>query len=53
MTDKKFPGNLTRSYRSLYPLQIMGEVSEWMKLTESEKQKWLKDIEKGQGEIIN
>jgi len=53
VTDKKFPGNLTRSYRSLSPLLIVGEVSEWMKLTESEKQKWLKDIEKGQGEIIN
>lgn len=53
VTDKKFPGNLTRSYRSLYPLRIIGEVSEWMKLTESEKQKWIKDIEKGQGEIIN
>ncbi len=53
VTDKKFPGNLTRSYRSIYPLKIIGEVSEWMKMTDQEKQKWRDDIEKGQGEIIN
>lgn len=53
VTDKKFPGNLTRSYRSIYPLKIIGEVSEWIKLTDQEKQKWRDDIEKGQGEIIN
>ena len=29
LTDKKFPGNPTRSYRSREPLQITGEVTEW------------------------
>lgn len=29
LTDKKFPGNPTRSYRSMSPLRIIGEVSEW------------------------
>lgn len=53
VTDKKFPGNLTRSYRSIYPLKIIGEVTDWITLTETEKQKWLEDIEKGNGEIIN
>lgn len=29
LTDKKFPGNPTRSYRSRDPLRIVGEVAEW------------------------
>lgn len=29
LTDKKFPGNPTRSYRSREPLRIVGEVTEW------------------------
>lgn len=29
LTDKKFPGNPTRSYRTQYPLRIVGEVLEW------------------------
>lgn len=29
LTDKKFPGNPTRSYRSQAPLRIVGEVSDW------------------------
>jgi rifampin ADP-ribosylating transferase len=29
LTDKKFPGNPTQSYRSREPLRIVGEVAEW------------------------
>ncbi len=29
LTDKKFPGNPTKSYRSLYALKIVGEVTTW------------------------
>lgn len=29
LTDKKFPGNPTKSYRSKQPLRIMGEVTDW------------------------
>jgi rifampin ADP-ribosylating transferase len=29
LTDKKFPGNPTKSYRSRQPLRITGEVAEW------------------------
>jgi hypothetical protein len=29
LTDKKFPGNPTQSYRSRDPLRITGEVTEW------------------------
>jgi hypothetical protein len=30
LTDKKFPGNMTRSYRSVSPLRIRGEVVDWV-----------------------
>lgn len=29
LTDKKFPGNPTRSYRTRHPLRVVGEVSDW------------------------
>ena len=29
LTDKKFPGNPTRSYRSKAPIRVMGEVATW------------------------
>jgi rifampin ADP-ribosylating transferase len=29
LTDKKFPGNPTKSYRSAYPLRVLGEVTDW------------------------
>jgi rifampin ADP-ribosylating transferase len=30
LTDKKFPGNMTASYRSLDPLRVIGEVEQWI-----------------------
>lgn len=30
LTDKKFPGNPTRSYRSQLPLRVVGEVEGWV-----------------------
>ncbi|KIC94399.1 NAD(+)--rifampin ADP-ribosyltransferase [Flavihumibacter solisilvae] len=29
LTDKKFPGNPTKSYRTKHPLHVTGEVSNW------------------------
>ena len=29
VTDKRFPGNLTQSYRTRHPLRIVGEVDGW------------------------
>lgn len=29
LTDKKFPGNPTKSYRTQHPLRICGEVADW------------------------
>ena len=40
MTDKKFPGNPTRSYRSREPLRIVAEVSDWTRLTPEALQEW-------------
>ena len=30
LTDKKFPGNITASYRSTDPLRVTGEVPDWV-----------------------
>ncbi|WP_420541689.1 NAD(+)--rifampin ADP-ribosyltransferase [Guptibacillus spartinae] len=53
VTDKKFPGNLTRSYRSQEPLRIIGEETDWAKLTTSERSEWRKKLAKNKGDIIN
>ena len=53
VTDKKFPGNPTRSYRSSAPLKIVGEVSDWVRLTPEELQKWREKLANVKGEIIN
>ncbi len=57
VTDKKFPGNPTRSYRSSAPLCIVREIGEWTRLTPDELRLWrerLVVILAGDGgEIIN
>ncbi len=40
VTDKKFPGNPTRSYRSTAPLRVVGEVTDWTRLTPEALQAW-------------
>ena len=53
VTDKKFPGNPTRSYRTQAPLKIVGEVTDWVKLTPEELRKWQEKLANNKGEIIN
>lgn len=53
VTDKKFPGNPTRSYRSQSPLKIIGEVSDWERISPDELQKWKEKLANNNGEIIN
>jgi hypothetical protein len=53
VTDKKFPGNPTRSYRSNAPLKIIGEVTDWVKQTPEQIQKWREKLADVKGEIIN
>jgi len=40
VTDKKFPGNPTRSYRSAEPLRVVAEVTDWTRLTPEALQAW-------------
>ena len=53
VTDKKFPGNPTRSYRTQAPLKIMGEVTDWVRQTPEELQKWRDKLANVKGDIIN
>jgi len=53
VTDKKFPGNLTRSYRTDAPLKIIGEVADWSKQTPEQIQHWRDRLANNTGEIIN
>jgi len=40
VTDKKFPGNPTRSYRSTEPLRVVGEVADWTRQTPEALKMW-------------
>lgn len=53
VTDKKFPGNLTRSYRTEMPLRIVGELNDWTKQTPEDIQRWRDKLANNKGEIIN
>ena len=53
LTDKKFPGNPTRSYRSESPLKIVGEVTDWVRPKPEELQKFREKLANNKGEIIN
>ncbi|MET9710276.1 NAD(+)--rifampin ADP-ribosyltransferase [Nocardiopsis alba] len=57
VTDKKFPGNPTRSYRSTEPLLIVEEITDWTRLSPEALQMWRERLaalrEEGRDEIIN
>ena len=57
VTDKKFPGNPTRSYRSTDPIRVVGEVTDWTRLTPEALQAWRQRLAAlaadERGEIIN
>lgn len=40
VTDEKFPGNPTRSYRSSAPLRVIDEVDDWTRLSPKALQEW-------------
>ncbi len=44
VTDKKFPGNPTRSYRSEAPLRIVREVPDWTRLEPEVLEMWQERI---------
>ena len=57
VTDKKFPGNPTRSYRTSAPLRIVRVITEWTRLTPEQLQGWRERLSallsSEGGEIIN
>ena len=53
VTDKKFPGNPTRSYRTAQPLRIVGELETWEPYDAEFIRALRSRIETGMGEIIN
>ena len=57
MTDKKFPGNAFRSYRSSAPLRVIAEVTDWTRLTPEALETWRDRLSAlradERGEIIN
>lgn len=53
VTDKKFPGNPTRSYRTEAPLKIIGEVKDWARLPQEVIQQYRDRLANSKGEIIN
>ncbi len=57
VTDKKFPGNPTMSYRSVHPFRVIGEVATWLPHTPEQLQ-MMKDglqklTEQGKNVIID
>lgn len=53
VTNKKFPGNPTRSYRSTLPLKIVGELHDWKRPAPEDLQKFREKLDNNKGEIIN
>jgi DNA/RNA tunnel of bacterial DNA dependent RNA polymerase. len=53
VTDKKFPGNPTRSYRSAAPLKIVVEITDWVRPSTEQLQKFQEKLDNSKGEIIN
>lgn len=46
LTDKKFPGNPTRSYRSKFPLKIIAELGLWERHSDEEINHMLASLKK-------
>jgi len=53
VTDRKFPGNPTRSYRSRSPLRIVGEIESWERFDDDFVTQLRRKVQDGMGEIIN
>lgn len=56
VTDKKFPGNPTRSFRTSSPLEIVEEITDWPRLSANALDLWrtrLAAMRDSSAEIIN
>ncbi|WP_254359452.1 NAD(+)--rifampin ADP-ribosyltransferase [Microbacterium hominis] len=56
VTDKKFPGNPTRSFRTRAPMVVVEEIHDWTRLTPEALEEWrvrLDALRVSNAEIIN
>lgn len=53
VTNKKFPGNPTRSYRTEAPLKIVGEAMDWVRQTPGAIKEWKERLANSKRDIIN
>ncbi|MEE1943969.1 NAD(+)--rifampin ADP-ribosyltransferase [Pedobacter sp. KR3-3] len=53
VTDKKFPGNPTRSYRSVHPFRVIGEVASWVAHTPEQVKAMQDGLEKLREQGLN
>ena len=53
LTDKRYPGNPTKSYRSREPLRVTGEVTEWQGHPAETLEAMKKGIERRRQEVTN
>lgn len=57
VTDKKFPGNPTRSYRSTSPLKIIAEINNWKRRPQADidslQEKIASRLSENKSKIIN
>lgn len=53
VTDKKFPGNPTRSHRSTHPLKVVGELDQWEPYDPAFVEHLRRRVAEGMGEILN
>lgn len=53
LTDKKFPGNPTQSYRSKHPFRVVGEVTIWQSHPQAQVQAMKQHLQKLREQGIN
>ncbi|MCA9562453.1 MAG: NAD(+)--rifampin ADP-ribosyltransferase [Myxococcales bacterium] len=53
VTNKRFLGNPTRSYRSDAPLRIVGEALDWERPSPETVQRWREKLATSKGQIVN
>jgi rifampin ADP-ribosylating transferase len=53
LTNKKFPGNPTKSYRSIHPFRVVGEVTNWKGHPIEQVKKMKENLEKLNEQGIN
>jgi rifampin ADP-ribosylating transferase len=46
LTDKKFPGNPTKSYRSIFPFRVVSEIAEWQGHTQEQLKSMKENLER-------